>query len=317
MTNNAGRNKGEEKELNNKDGDSSPSHSYSSHDTSTSSQTSSQSTNRTPSEEEVTRMLTSMQLNPGILEVLRGAGATGGGTSAPKSTEEAIKKKYAFWETQPVPKMTDDVQTCESIQEDKKAEEIKPQPYHLPDGFSWEVLDVYDENTLIELYKLLNENYVEDDDNMFRFDYSPAFLRWALQPPGWVQEWHVGVRVNKSKKLVGFISAIPATIKVYEKVLKTVEINFLCVHKKLRSKRMTPVLISEITRRVNLHGIFQAVYTAGVVIPKPIGTCRYWHRSLNPKKLIETKFSHLGQRMTVARTCKLYKLPEVRLLLIC
>jgi glycylpeptide N-tetradecanoyltransferase len=30
----------------------------------------------------------------------------------------------------------------------------------------------------------LNENYVEDDDNMFRFDYSPDFLRWALQPPG-------------------------------------------------------------------------------------------------------------------------------------
>ena len=54
-----------------------------------------------------------------------------------------------------------------------------------------------------------------------------------------------------------------------------VEINFLCVHKKLRSKRMAPVLIREITRRVNLQGIFQAVYTAGVVLPKPIATCRY------------------------------------------
>ena len=31
---------------------------------------------------------------------------------------------------------------------------------------------------LTELYTLLNENYVEDDDNMFRFDYSPEFLRW-------------------------------------------------------------------------------------------------------------------------------------------
>ena len=33
----------------------------------------------------------------------------------------------------------------------------------------------------------------------------------------------------------------------------------------------------------------------------------YWHRSLNPKKLIEVGFSHLGQRMTMARTIKLYK----------
>lgn len=54
-----------------------------------------------------------------------------------------------------------------------------------------------------------------------------------------------------------------------------VEINFLCVHKKLRSKRVAPVLIREITRRVHLTGIFQAVYTAGVVLPKPVGTCRY------------------------------------------
>lgn len=67
------------------------------------------------------------------------------------------------------------------------------------------------------MYSLLNENYVEDDDNMFRFDYSPQFLKWALKPPNWVQDWHCGVRVTKSKKLVGFISAIPATIRVFDK----------------------------------------------------------------------------------------------------
>ena len=70
---------------------------------------------------------------------------------------------------------------------------------------------------LKELYTLLNENYVEDDDNMFRFDYSPQFLKWALKPPNWVQFWHCGVRVIKNRKLVGFISAVPATIRLYEK----------------------------------------------------------------------------------------------------
>lgn len=39
-------------------------------------------------------------------------------------------------------------------------------------------------------------------------------------------------------------------------------------------------------------------------------TCRYWHRSLNPKKLIEVKFSHLSRNMTMQRTLKLYKLPD-------
>lgn len=58
------------------------------------------------------------------------------------------------------------------------------------------------------------------------------------------------------------------------RIVSMVEINFLCVHKKLRSKRVAPVLIREITRRVNLEGIFQAVYTAGVVLPKPVACCR-------------------------------------------
>ena len=40
-------------------------------------------------------------------------------------------------------------------------------------------------------------------------------------------------------------------------------------------------------------------------------TSRYWHRSLNPRKLIEVKFSHLSRHMTMQRTLKLYKLPEV------
>lgn len=89
-----------------------------------------------------------------------------------------------------------------------------------------------------------------------------------------------------------------------------VEINFLCVHKKLRSKRVAPVLIREITRRVHLTGLFQAVYTAGIVLPKPVSSCTYWHRSLNPKKLIEVKFSHLSRNMTMQRTLKLYKLAD-------
>merc|ERR1711904_467895 len=50
--------------------------------------------------------------------------------------------------------------------------------------------------------------------------------------------------------------------------------------------------------------------TAGVVLPRPVSECCYYHRSLNPKKLIEVGFSHLGPRMTMARTIKLYKVPS-------
>ena len=38
----------------------------------------------------------------------------------------------------------------------------------------------------------------------------------ALKPPEWKPQWHCAVRVSTNKKLVGFISAIPAHIRVYD-----------------------------------------------------------------------------------------------------
>lgn len=112
-------------------------------------------------------------------------------------------------------------------------DEIRQEPFSLPSNFMWDEICFEDDAQVsedfvlfkdttcvccslqrAELYKLLYENYVEDDDNMFRFDYSESFLQWALQPPGWRPSWFAGVRVVTSKKLVGFISAVPALIRI-------------------------------------------------------------------------------------------------------
>ncbi|XP_062517516.1 glycylpeptide N-tetradecanoyltransferase 2-like [Corticium candelabrum] len=227
--------------------------------------------------------------------------------SAPRTHEEAQTKTYSFWKTQPVPQIDEKVTTNEAIEPDKT--DIRQEPLTLPDNFKWDTLDISKPEVLEELYVLLRDNYVEDDDNMFRFDYSKDFLLWALKPPGWKLEWHCGVRASTNNKLTCFISAIPVLMRIQDKEKKMVEINFLCVHKRMRSKRVAPVLIREITRRVHVNGIFQAVYTAGVVLPKPLAACKYWHRSLNPKKLIDVRFSQLSRNMTMQRTIKLYKLP--------
>ncbi|KAG0261971.1 glycylpeptide N-tetradecanoyltransferase [Actinomortierella ambigua] len=224
--------------------------------------------------------------------------------AAPKPMED-----HKFWKTQPVVSHDEVVEDEGAIEPDVPHDEIRKTPYPLPKEFEWSLIDVQDGKELKELYELLTLNYVEDDDAMFRFDYSPEFLRWALMPPGWKKTWHIGVRVASNKKLVAFISGIPQDLRVHSTVKRMVEINFLCVHKKLRSKRLAPVLIKEVTRRTHLEGIFQAVFTAGIVLPKPISTCQYFHRSLNPKKLVETGFSRLGRNMTLARLVKLYKLP--------
>ncbi|XP_044462148.1 glycylpeptide N-tetradecanoyltransferase 1-like [Mangifera indica] len=225
----------------------------------------------------------------------------------------SMGKRHKFWETQPVGQFKDigDSSLPEgAIEPPTPLSEVKQEPYNLPTQFEWTTCDMDSEETCTEVYNLLKNNYVEDDESMFRFNYSKEFLRWALRPPGYYPSWHIGVRAKTSKRLVAFITGVPARIRVRDEVVKMAEINFLCVHKKLRSKRLAPVMIKEVTRRVHLENIWQAAYTAGVVLPTPITTCQYWHRSLNPKKLIDVGFSRLGARMTMSRTIKLYKLPH-------
>ncbi|CAN4098530.1 unnamed protein product [Withania somnifera] len=202
----------------------------------------------------------------------------------------SLAKRHKFWETQPVGQFKDlgDASLPEGpIEPPTPLSEVKQEPYNLPSPYEWTTCDLDSEDMCNEVYVLLTNNYVEDDENMFRFNYSKEFLRWALHPPGYCKSWHIGVRVKTSKKLVAFITGVPARIHARDTVAVMAEINFLCVHKKLRSKRLAPVMIKEVTRRVHLENIWQAAYTAGVVVPTPVSTCQYWHRSLNPKKLID------------------------------
>lgn len=210
---------------------------------------------------------------------------------------------YKFWQTQPVPSFDDKADAPKPDGPIKMVdpEQVPKEPDPLLEGFEWCELDLTKDEELKEVYELLTFHYVEDDKAMFRFNYSHSFLSWALKSPGWLPKWHIGVRATKSRKLVASIFGIPIQLKIREVTLKAIEINFLCIHKKLRLKRLAPILIKEVTRRCYLEGIYQAVYTGGVVLPKPIATCRYFHRPLDWLKLYDVGFSPLPTGSTKAR----------------
>ncbi|KAF4603821.1 glycylpeptide N-tetradecanoyltransferase [Pleurotus pulmonarius] len=260
-----------------------------------------------PGVDEATVRATLEQLK--IMDVMKGKSGIGG-----------INKKdigdHKFWGTQPVTQPGEEVPEEDGfIEPSKPREEVRQDPYPLPKEFEWSTLDMSDPNQTKEVYDLLSLNYIEDDEASFRFLYTAEFLEWALKPPGYFKEWHVGVRVASNKKLVAFISGVPISLRVRDKIILASEINYLCVHKKLRSKRLTPVLIKEVTRQVHLKGIFQAIYTAGIVLPTPVSTCRYYHRSLNVPKLVDIRFCYVPRNMTLARMIKLNKLPSTPQLL--
>ncbi|KAK8864148.1 glycylpeptide N-tetradecanoyltransferase [Kwoniella newhampshirensis] len=241
-----------------------------------------------------------------LMKILEGKMALGN-KSGTKNLGE-----HKFWKTQPVPQMSSGSGAMLEegpIDDPKTPADVKQEPGALPSGFEWCSIDIKDEEQCKEVYVLLSENYVEDDEAMFRFNYQKEFLLWALTAPGYVPDWHIGVRVQKTGKLIAFISGIKVEIRVRSKTFDAAEVNFICVHKKLRSKRLAPVLIKEVTRRINLANVWQAIYTAGVVLPTPIGTCRYFHRNLNPPKLVDIGFSPLPRSMTIARLVRQYAVP--------
>ncbi|KAI0595493.1 acyl-CoA N-acyltransferase [Biscogniauxia sp. FL1348] len=279
------------------------------------------------SDEQVTQLL---DLNPALATEL-----AGGSDGNPDSAVDALKRlnlldimtglaasgknvkdmgAYKFWATQPVPKFGEESDPNKPIEEGpiklQTVDEIAKEPAPLLDGFEWSTLDLTDDGELKEVWELLNGHYVEDDEAMFRFNYSASILKWAMMPPGWKKEWHRGVRASQSRKLVAFIAAIPVELRIRDKILHASEVNFLCIHKKLRSKRLAPVLIKEITRLCNLEGVFQAIYTGGIVLPKPISTCRYYHRAINWQKLYDVGFSPLPANSKPQFQIRKYALPD-------
>ncbi|KAH9914179.1 N-myristoyl transferase [Epithele typhae] len=239
-----------------------------------------------------------------LKELLQGKSDIGG-----KNKKETGGHK--FWDTQPVPHPGEQPPEVDGyIEPSKPRQEVRQDPSPLPEEFMWSNIDITDPAQLRELHEFLSANYVEDDSGLFRFQYSVEFLSWALMPPGFHKDWHVSVRANWSKKLVAFISAVPIRMRVRENQFDACEVNFLCVHKSQRSKRLAPVLIKEVTRQCQLQGVSQALYTAAVLLPTPVSSCRYFHRCLNIPKLVDVDFTDVPSDMTMARMIRVHKVPD-------
>lgn len=95
-------------------------------------------------------------------------------------------------------------------------------------------------------------------------------------------------------------------------------VDFLCVHRLLRTQNLAPLLIQEITRRSYKQGINTAVFTAAFTaraanpaIP-PILVTQYFHRLLNPLKLVQCKFAGKPHQMSDRDFEFRYKMPYVQ-----
>jgi glycylpeptide N-tetradecanoyltransferase len=82
------------------------------------------------------------------------------------------------------------------------------------------------------------DHYVEDEVGNFRLYYTVEKLRWGVKTPGMIKDLNFLIRNSKNKKILASLVACPKKIVINGQTIKMAEVNFLAVHKKLRSKRL-------------------------------------------------------------------------------
>ena len=227
-----------------------------------------------------------------------------------------FKRDFKFWGTQPVPQFNKPLEiTFGPILKENNIENIPKEPYTLPEGFEWKNIDINQGNDIDKLYEFLKSNYIDDESHLFGSDYSKDYLKWFLSPPEMNKDWIISVvkedKIKNKKKIIGFISAVPTKLCINDTEIKMVKVCFLCVKKEFRNKRLTPVLIKEITRRINLSNIWQGVYKTFAYLPKAFTKSQYYYRSINLKKLLDVQYTYLpNNKMSIGNALKKYELPD-------
>lgn len=196
--------------------------------------------------------------------------------------------KKSFWINQPVIReMTNDYLEI--------PENIQKTPISLEDH---QFKDCYFQNITksdyLAVHKFLSDYYVECDQNSFRLRYGIGFLVREVESsePNWclLVKGNVVLDYVKEDRILGIILAKSVDLAINGIQRTFAAINFLCVHPSYRKKNLVQLLIAEMQRRVNLKGIYGAIFTGGIDLNFAFCNAKYYHKILDYKQLMESGY---------------------------
>lgn len=220
----------------------------------------------------------------------------------PRNLQSAKNWEYKFWNKQPMPKLEDKFFEDGPFYKDIVLPEQK-----LPNEFVWKNFDMNNDNDVQQVYDLLDKYYVEDANNEFRMHYSKELLKFYFSNNKYIA---LGVCVAKSNLLVGFIAGKVIKMQVNKNKLDVVMTNFLCIHHKLRYKRLVPLLVNELRRQFNDLNYQQAFFATSIYLPSPILKSVYYHRPIDVIKLVDTGFIKIVGNITLDDIIRVNYIPD-------
>jgi glycylpeptide N-tetradecanoyltransferase len=251
----------------------------------------------------------------GAAKASSGGGGGGGLRDIFQSNDakEAAAKKHTFWDQQPMPnKFGEEPPAGEAEPEmidNKIAENVSPDPIALDEELGLEWCDAaWGAASLQSICEQVFElSKTGEPEETTSFSPDTGFLVWSMNPPNMRRDWLVGIRQRDSGLLVGFICGLPMSACIGGAVVeKVMEIKNLYVHPAFRGKRLTPILISEVSRRVRQHNYCVALYTSSVTITRPLCKARFYQRPLNVVKLSAVRFKEVSRGQTLPRLQRRY-----------
>ena len=118
------------------------------------------------------------------------------------------------------------------------------------------------------------------------------------------------IRSTNNKKIMGIATGDIKKYVINGQTVKLIEGNFMCVHKKLRNKRVAALLLLEQMRRHRAMGIPHGMYTSEHSMPTPFATTHFMNRFINPSKLAEVKYTNMPAFTSFKEFDKKYALPK-------
>lgn len=155
---------------------------------------------------------------------------------------------------------------------------------------------------LDEIHDFLLDHYVGDES--FGLAYTRSVLKFWLQ-----DAIKVAIR-DTDGKLIGFVTAGICPVVLDSQPINSGCVDFLCVHSAHRGARLAPILITEVCRRLNLQGVYQAIYTVAKPIPGKFSMAAFFHRPLQPDNLIAKGFYDLPPNADTRKFAKMNALPK-------
>lgn len=196
----------------------------------------------------------------------------------------ANEKKSFYWKKRSVMRFNEKYNRSEMICSDMC--EVFKRQTKLPDGYSWEYVDVTNQDEMIPIVKFININNNNELETQFEHNLSLETIKWQMGGGG----VFILARDNITELICGLIGCSVKKIQIWEDVIDATQPYFLCVDPMYRGRGLAKLLMDEVIFWSIKSNMNVGIFCTNKIVPSPVVQFRHYCRPLDYKYLHDNEF---------------------------